>query len=213
MDTLHAVNYHSNPPPHLGGHHCHEETASMLQLRKTRRAIALTAATLALGGGVTITATGAAHAAPTSCSWTREGNDGTEYVRDGNGNLLIAGWIEQQYDYCGSTRAVFYWNNSFRTTGHPGITGAWVHAINQSYDDLGTGSDSGGFVGSSAGASVPTASIGVHAGGTNSWTGESDLRVTYSNGAVRDCTAWSDTHDYHTGNTIAGGVRNGTCSL
>ena len=170
-------------------------------------------AALALTGSATFATASAAQAAPASCSWTRQGNDGTEYVRDGNGNLLIAGWIEQQYDYCGNTRAVFYWNSGFRTSGHPGITGAWVRSINQSYDSLGTWSDSGGFVGSLAGTSVPTATMPVHAGGTDSWTGEADLHITYSNGATRDCWAWSETHNYHTGSTIAGGVRNGTCSL
>jgi hypothetical protein len=181
---------------------------------RIRKPIAMAAAALALAGGATVTTSAAAHAAPRSCVWTSESTDGTESVRDGNGTVVVAGWIDQQYDYCGNTRAVFVWNNAFRTTGHPGITGAWVRAINQSYDNLGTWSDSGKTpVGSLAGPAVATASIGVHAGGTDSWTGESILHITYANGQARDCVAWSTTHDYHTGGTIAGGVRNGTCQL
>ncbi|MEU5536283.1 hypothetical protein [Streptomyces sp. NPDC020362] len=171
---------------------------------RIRRTIAMTAAALAFAGGATVATTGTAHAvSPAGCSWTRQGNDGTEYVKDGNGNWLIVGWIEQQYDYCGNTRAVFNWNNNFRTTAHPGITGAWVTAMDQSWEDLGTWTSSG-QVGSLAGPSVPSPSIGVHTNGVDGWTSESRLHITYSNGVVKDCWAYSDTHDYHSGNTISG---------
>ncbi|MEU7164403.1 hypothetical protein AB0A70_07125 [Streptomyces morookaense] len=149
----------------------------------------------------------AAHAAPAGCHWADMGGSGTVYVVDGRGSKLTAGHVYQQFDYCGNTRARFVWDNWFRTTGHPGITGAWVRVYDNSYSD-GRYRDSGEY-GSTSGPEVTTNPISVHSWGDNAWTGEADVRVTH-NGGTSKCIALSSTWDYHVGNAIEAPTT-GTC--
>ncbi|GAA2813863.1 hypothetical protein GCM10010441_43240 [Kitasatospora paracochleata] len=165
------------------------------------------AAALAVPGAVAATAP--AHAV-TGCSWTGEGSVADEWVQDGNGTWVKAGFVTVEYDYCGNTRSTFTWYNSFRTTAHPGITGAWVRTWIQGTLWSNDGRSSA-TVGSLDGPSVSSPSIYVHANNEDSWYAASLLHITYSNGKAKDCAAYSGTWNFHTGQQTSG-AQNGSCS-
>ncbi|MGW7002615.1 hypothetical protein ACWGCW_07260 [Streptomyces sp. NPDC054933] len=176
-----------------------------MHIRRALRNTAL-AAVLAVPGAI-VAGAPAAHAAAMSCHWVDEGDSGVVKVQDSNGSQLIAGRVYQQFDYCGNSRARFVWDNWFRTTAHPGITGAWVDVLD--IGDDGRGRDSGEY-GSSSYPEVTTNPISVHSWGDNAWYGVANLRVTYGNGAVARCSAYSSTWDYHYGRAT-NGAQPGVC--
>ena len=191
---------------------------ALLSKRTITIMVASAAALWGIVGVGPASATSTTHARPaTTCTpdWTNEGAYGTVSVVDGNGNTVTAGTVDEQYDYCGHIRAAFFWNPTFRTTAHPsdgvhpGINGAWVNAINQSYTDLGANTGSG-FVGSLAGPAVPSPVWAYNADGSEEWSAGANLKIVYSNGETVTCLAWSQTWDYSSGKPI-NGVNNKTC--
>ncbi|MFG3280717.1 hypothetical protein [Streptomyces sp. NPDC048111] len=102
----------------------------MLKLSRTRRGIALTAATLALAGGAAVGAGGTAQAASPSCATINIGNPGNI-----NAGGVYAGQVEQQYDGCGYVRAHFQYSHSY-WLGHSG-TGWSAHPCVQTLNYVG----------------------------------------------------------------------------
>ncbi|MFI6449693.1 hypothetical protein [Kitasatospora sp. NPDC050543] len=140
-----------------------------------------------------VTPTSAAHAAtPHSCPWTQEGASGAVRVQG-----MPIGYVDQEFDYCGHSRAVFRWDTWFRTNGHPGITGAWVTAVDQGLWTQTTVQN--GPVGSLDSSSVSTKPVGVHTNGEDSWIGEAKVRITFTNRGPIDCWGYSGTWNYHDG--------------
>lgn len=87
----------------------------MPKLQGTRRAVAMSAAALALAGGTAVTTAGSASAAvkPATCNWINIGTPGN-YTLDG----VYAGQVEQQYNNCGTARAHWQWSTAYRNA-HP----------------------------------------------------------------------------------------------
>jgi len=132
---------------------------------------------------------------------TEEGSAASVEAQGSNLAYVFVGTIYQEYDYCGSVRAVFNWDPAFRTSSHPGITGAW--ATSNLFATFGGDSSTSGQVGSLAGTQVISPSMPVHAGGTDAWYSTVLVHLTFATGGAPTCKATGATWDYHAGKQTA----------
>jgi hypothetical protein len=169
--------------------------------KKSFATMVASAATLCFLGMGSASATTSTIAHPATCGvYVNEGSYGTVSVVDGNGNTVVAGTVDEQYDYCDHARAAFFWNPTFRTTSHPGISGAWVNVYQDSAFYPGNYGSSG-FIGSLSGTSVASPWTAADAEGEE-WAGGATLEIKYSSGTTVSCWPRSQWWDYHNGNPV-----------
>ncbi|GHE12601.1 hypothetical protein [Streptomyces alanosinicus] len=100
----------------------------MLKFAKTRGAVAMAVASLALAGGTTLATAGAAHAdGDCGATWYDVGEPGSLYMQRSDGGYIYVGEVEQQYQSCGggvvNARGHFQWASAFQSA----YPGKWIN--------------------------------------------------------------------------------------
>ncbi|MGW7824825.1 hypothetical protein ACWGLF_43920 [Streptomyces puniciscabiei] len=198
----------------------------MLKLRHARRAVAMTAATLAAVGGATIGAADSASAAthPSAhvrstagavtpahaldCGWRQVGADNLNITINGE----KVGYLYQEYDGCYHVRAHWVWDSYYRTHAHNHTTGAWVDVA--IFDGFAEQEYHSGVFGSSGPAEVAVnGGNGIYYHGAGRWTAAVTIHTTWSTSPADGWTyAGTATHNYHTGSNDGSPYESGTTS-